>query len=327
MITNNLFEEILIKNITWCDEINILSGYASANFLEAVHNIKPELKINLYIGMAREGITKYNHLKYIEMMKKFPEINVYYNIDNQLNHMKLYEFKSGSKKINYSGSANFSENGFKYNIENLIKVEFNLENYIDINKYKWCSDKIINEIIPIIDESLEESKVEDENIINIITNSDVKSERNRIINNKSYKNLLSKLRKGHHSSYIEKITFDIVWNNENRWSKIGINAKFNNNATPVFVSNGANRLNLFFDYRSDTFNIHTIYNETFKGRLNPFNRHFELIDGDLYEFIRREIKLADIRPISYNDLVKCGNTKVSIMKIDDDNYIMLFGEI
>ena len=47
--------------------INVITGYSSSTFLDKVLSILPEVRINVYIGMALSGITKKDHKRFVEI--------------------------------------------------------------------------------------------------------------------------------------------------------------------------------------------------------------------------------------------------------------------
>lgn len=327
MFQDNLYEDIIERNIKDAKLLNIISGYASSNFLERVVNLKPELKINLYIGMALEGISHYNHNKYRTLCHNNKNINVFYLVSQPYNHMKIYEFINEKETLVFSGSANFSENGFFNNIENLFEVQYDLQNSIRNLNYKNCLDENILEYIPLVDLEHDDLLYFEQNKMIKSKNGPLKKLADRIIK-KEYQKILYRVKNTKKYTYENKISFEIILGNDSLWNIRGINSIFNKRNSGVFISNNTNRIKEFFNNREDTFFIHTQYNEKFTAQLtNDSNRGLELLDGSLYEFIRREIKLAETRPISYNDLLNAESTKVTIIKIDDDNYALLYGEI
>ncbi|RAI79981.1 NgoFVII family restriction endonuclease [Macrococcoides caseolyticum subsp. hominis] len=327
MIQNNLFEEIIEKNIFDTQELNIISGYASANFLEKVLSMNSHLKINLYIGMALDGISHYNHDKYRALSDSNKNINVYYLVNHPFNHMKIYEFLKENEKVVYSGSANFSENGFFKNIENLFEVEYKLDECIDNLNYMHCLDEKIERYVPLVNMEYEDL-LYSKHVKSL--NGNRKEEQNFIqkANRKEHQKILLKIKNSKRYMYEDKICFDILLENDSLWNTRGINSGFNQSNSGVFISNNKNRIKDFFNNREDTFFVHTKYNERYTAHLTKDSRRgLELLDGSLYDFIRRELKLAEVRPISYNDLLDAGSTKVTIVKIDEDNYSMFYGEL
>src|SRR5699024_9049402 len=125
--TEDLYNNVLKSNLNRYSKLKILSGYASSSLLEHIINEYPNLWIELNIGMAREGITKNEHAKFKKLSSNY--VKVYYNTSNKYNHMKIYEFTNTEEKVYYTGSANFSDNGFIENEEILVQVDYNL-NYI-----------------------------------------------------------------------------------------------------------------------------------------------------------------------------------------------------
>ena len=101
------------------NELYIVSGYASATFLnshirelEKSHN---NIKINLIIGMPCKRV---DHFGYLNLKNNFRnQLHVYY-LNHDLHppcHAKVYAWLGDKASIGFSGSANYSQNGFNSN--------------------------------------------------------------------------------------------------------------------------------------------------------------------------------------------------------------------
>jgi len=115
MVVSDLYNEILIKPYKkGCDELLIVSGFASATFaykhLVALDEIRKGVKIGLLIGMktGQNDIGQYKNLVDI-----FNGFNVSFYASSPPIHSKLYLWlKNGVPVDAYSGSANYSQYGF-----------------------------------------------------------------------------------------------------------------------------------------------------------------------------------------------------------------------
>lgn len=117
MKIDNLKEWVLLEPAkNGFTELFIVSGYASATFLnshlKSLLEINKDLKINLIIGMPGNRI---DHLGYLSIDKNFPDrFSGYYLDHSQCTpcHSKLYAWLNKESCIGFSGSANYSQNGF-----------------------------------------------------------------------------------------------------------------------------------------------------------------------------------------------------------------------
>lgn len=71
LIYENLYDNIIAKNADRYSHLRVITGYSSGNFVHRVLNDFPNLKIELYLGMAMQGISNRDHKAYreITMMK------------------------------------------------------------------------------------------------------------------------------------------------------------------------------------------------------------------------------------------------------------------
>ena len=106
-------------------KLNIITGYASSSFLFYILSRYPEIEINLIIGMAKkEGINKWDHEKYVQISNDNPKVKIYYRTSTPGVHTKMYYWENGlsGSSITFIGSANFSWNGFRDQIELLVEA-------------------------------------------------------------------------------------------------------------------------------------------------------------------------------------------------------------
>lgn len=149
--TENLYSEIILKNRKKIEKFRIITGYSSGTFIEKVLRDCHNVTIELYIGMALQGIGKVDHLKYLKMSTR-KNVKIYYVYKLPQVHQKIIEvYNRTGEKITYVGSANFSENGFGKQMELLTTVSDNLENIFESVQQRaiLCNDSKTLETIPL----------------------------------------------------------------------------------------------------------------------------------------------------------------------------------
>ncbi|HFU3697768.1 TPA: phospholipase D family protein [Streptococcus suis] len=115
LIVKKLFETIF-DEVDSNTKIRVITGYTSSNFLGYFINSFKGISLELYIGMSQQGISEQDHQKYVNLMLNNPHVKIYYQIRDNLTHIKLIELTKESSSRIYVGSANFSYDGlFKHN--------------------------------------------------------------------------------------------------------------------------------------------------------------------------------------------------------------------
>ncbi len=120
---NALLERVLLEPMESCDELRIITGYASSSMLKRhldyIQNpdngIQKDIKIRLLIGMVpSNGITIVEHRAYQKMVKENNNVMCSYAMINRKPfHSKVYIWlSSGVPKRAFIGSANYSQNAF-----------------------------------------------------------------------------------------------------------------------------------------------------------------------------------------------------------------------
>ena len=141
IIDKDIYSQLFEKNKNTINSIKILIGYSGIDILEKLVADFPSVKIDLIIGMAREGIYMGEHIKYKELTFTNNNVNVYYHIMTPKNHIKLYVFNDS---YSYVGSANFSKLAFsEHQEELLVRVEDNFNDIIckAFSKSIICTDE------------------------------------------------------------------------------------------------------------------------------------------------------------------------------------------
>lgn len=333
LVTENLYHNIIEKEAPDFNELKIISGYGSSEFLANITSKYPHLKISLFLGMTQTnlGISKKNH----DEFKKITELNnnilVYYQINGVPTHMKIVEFCLGETKKSYVGSANFTENGFINNRELMTLItDSTKELFCEQMKVSLlCTDETIDEHIFFYSENegTMESLIQEEssNYSDEIKNKKLENPQGLRYTESDIVFKFRNVRSTRNFSFFNIFEIEIVLNqiNNPRWYDSGINS-WVNGTTPSLLQTPK----VFFDKIfpvGEIFEIIAddgqIYDAKLTGR---FNKNLELINGNFYEYVRKRIGLNEKRPISREDLEIYGKTKVCFERIDELKYLMSF---
>lgn len=347
----NLYENIFGKIANNYTHLRIISGYASASFLSRVINDFPHLKIELFLGMTLHGVSKNNHLEFQSLIKRYENINVFYQIKGKPNHMKILEFSTKTSNKIFIGSANFSENGFFNHKEVLTEIDFLPESlFIDqVNDSLICNDKSINDFIKFYDEDTNDlslvndkidsaaslvevdecevsNELENENVLqqNATTiSSKIKGNVGKRKSIKSWSLLRGRIDYEYYLSF--EVTVILQRNNNPRWANKGINA-WVDGRNPVLVQTPKLLFAKVFPC-NEKFSIYTDDNKLFNAKLTgKFNGELEVLNFNLYDYIRERIGLVEKRPISYDDLVSNGYATMYFTRINHNEYKMSFNK-
>lgn len=115
MISEHLFKKILIEPAKICNQLNILSGYASSAMANKHILALPEkVSVNLVVGMVpSDGIGRGNHNGFKALDAEAARFKCNYMISQPAVHVKSYIWlKNGEPKIAFTGSGNYSQNAF-----------------------------------------------------------------------------------------------------------------------------------------------------------------------------------------------------------------------
>jgi hypothetical protein len=111
MIHKSLYERVLTNPANDANELFIVTGYASASFAEQHLRELNDERVNLIIGMPEK---RSDHLRFLELHDHYEDrFDGYYLTGSPPVHSKLYGwFNHAEPVVGYSGSANYSHNGF-----------------------------------------------------------------------------------------------------------------------------------------------------------------------------------------------------------------------
>ena len=122
ILTNDMFNHIF-NDLDYDTKLTVITGYTSGVFVKHFVETFPTINFRLFIGMSQNGITRTEHNMYINIVKKFPHAEIFYQYTDKPTHMKLIVKKKRRSVASYIGSANFSFNGFFEQRELMIPIE------------------------------------------------------------------------------------------------------------------------------------------------------------------------------------------------------------
>lgn len=320
---NNLYQEVFRRNAKSSVELNIIAGYASSNLLQQFHEEFPNLRINLYIGMALEGISHKDHLRYIELVKDSQRsLNIFYKNEYPLNHIKLYDFELQNKQhIVFIGSANFSDAGLKYNQEILTETSDDFASlFRDIhNSSISCDNDDVEKYIRFYLEEEESIDVvkEPEEINDVHHTSPTIME--EPMTHIPYKKRM--IRRSNRASEVD-FRIPIILDNDFSPDNRGVNA-WVRDKYPYLTQSNSFPFSKTFPLDQE-FIIITDTGEKFHGWLNSINDNQMYISPSIYEYLRRILNINERRPINLNDLRKHYITEIWGDRIDDGVYLFDF---
>ncbi|MCE5043742.1 phospholipase D family protein [Staphylococcus chromogenes] len=331
MSESSLFQEVFESNLKKYKSVRIVSGYASASFLEDLLKINNDLKVDLYIGMTHEGISIQNHELFKKMSEKLNNVKVYYQVKGKPTHIKLYEFYNGIDKCQYVGSANFSENGFYKNNELLVETYLNTQDIFNLQNENSlsCLDENIESYILFYEENLEKikddlsqepEKVGNEDIDDLdVTNTQIDDDK---LENETTITKIKKFNlKNNITKPIRNFMLPIVTDKKANllWHKVGINNVFSN-GDPCLVRSNQRSLK---DILPTSFKIQMYDGKTYDANLKgKFGKELHIEGWNLYSEIAKIIGLTEKRPINHEDLLKLGFSDFYLVKKEEGFYIM-----
>lgn len=302
------------------DHVTILSGYSSGSFLNKVLNDSPLLKMDLYLGMTQEGISKSSHEIFKKITAKNPNINVYYQVLGRPNHMKIYSlFRNGIQFKAYVGSANFTENGFEYNKEILIESDMSFDDIFDEQKQNSliCTDANIDKCVNIYD-----TAIEDVNIDHEISGNTQLSGHSKKTYHRRQDRLISLRNKINHK-YFNEFELEVINYNDKNWATTGINSGFHGQEPHLPIGT-----KLFMErvFPNDTeFTIETVEGRLYKVSSSQENRNsLFFVDMNIYDYFKKRIGLQGRRPISRHDLDEANCSLIRFTRMDEYKYFAEF---
>jgi hypothetical protein len=324
VVYDELYKEIIEKHYRYFNELNIISGYASANFLERVINEFPNKNLNLFIGMTQHGLSKANHKKFIEIVESKPHVSVYYQVKGFPTHIKALEFINENDKKTFVGSANFTRNGFIVNREVMVEVEEEITHKIHeqfelslscndpdtLNHIKLFDDIETNEQFEVLDEQINETFVA--NIVN--------EEIRRKINSFNFENKLFTYSNTYEGITYLSLPIILTADINSSWMDYGANS---GNGAYINNSNLQREKMVNFFGRDKKFKIKTFDGiETMAELKGKFGRELYFYDLNINTYIKKLMSHPLDKIITNLDLYKFGYDNLYFKKIKDDEFLM-----
>ncbi|WP_145232712.1 phospholipase D family protein [Staphylococcus arlettae] len=313
----NLYENIIKESFEKYDVLNVISGYASASFVNLVLNDFPNKEINLYIGMAQQGISKEDHYKFCEICKQYPNVNIYYQTEDVPTHIKALEFTNNNneyKKL-YIGSANFSETGFMKHREVMTAVNDSLEVKLR-EQYKIstsCTNPTILKHINLIDQNHFESGLE---LLN--KNKNKRRKIDKCIEEFNKKNNIHFNK--HNNGSLEYLSLPIIIK-DTHYDETSIYQYKSQNF--VFHSHLQRKKMVDYFKRNHVFTIKTFINKKTSVELKgTFGKELYFYDFDFYDLVKDVINKPRDQVLTNDDLKEFGSNSFYFKKINDKEFLM-----
>ncbi|AMB97390.1 phospholipase D family protein [Aerococcus urinaeequi] len=352
MITSNLYQRIIRKEGQKAAKLRIISGYVSSGFLYRVSQDFPNLEIEVFIGMAKEGISYQNHNNF-KVLSEDKLISVYYQVKGIPTHIKLYEFSSNNEINTYVGSANFSENGFIKQRELLTKINTNKNDKLfeQIAQLSLkCTDFNVLSNIPLFEDDREKELTSqltrNADVLSLSRNekgdgSEVPSQSKKSTgksyseskrDNKSnqldedtmtffHQKHLAILRGQKDLDYYDTFYVNIMGISVSKWQNTGINAIFQGKQSVLLENQGLPFYKVFPE--DNIFEIYADNSKVYQARLTGINKNeLSLIDEEFYDYVREHMDITDHRPITRADIEKNNLSTVKFERIDKTTYLM-----
>lgn len=124
LVYEDLYNNIIAENAEKHSKLRIITGYSSGNFVNRVLSDFPNLSIEMYVGMALQGVSQRDH----DLYRKISDNGmgeIYYVDRLPMVHQKILEFYDGqeAQNIGFVGSANFSYSGFMKQREVMASID------------------------------------------------------------------------------------------------------------------------------------------------------------------------------------------------------------
>ncbi|MBG9982134.1 NgoFVII family restriction endonuclease [Aerococcaceae bacterium DSM 111020] len=331
MIVNQLYEKIFVDNARKYSHLRIISGYASANFLEKVMTDFPHLNIKLYLGMTHQPISQFDHDRYLIQSSK-QNLRIYYQVVNNAElrptHMKIYQFYNETDYIGYVGSANFSENGFFFNREILTPTSVSLDELFSIQHSisRPCSAPDIQEYINFINEENQSfiihqdaEKYESIPSLEEISTNQIDSQNKK--RSLSVKSPIFWAKRPRDPKYLKSFDLQIAQNASTnvRWDKIGINGSLHNGKS-VLITSPQGKLNSLFD-EVTSFKIYSDDGYIFESKLTgKWKDSLLLLNDTWYDYITRRFDISTGLPLSNEFMKTLGYEYLQFTRIGKNEY-------
>lgn len=318
--TRDLYQQVLKRNMRDAQHLNIISGYVSSDFLEQVLTEFSQVSLNIYIGMALEGISLNEHENYIRLSNLYEnQVKIYYQIEKPMTHAKIYSFRQADgTEVTYAGSANFSRNGFIEYQEILVRLRMGLRHlFLEVrDKSLECRHPDIPSYISFYNE--EDPQVSDDDGL-------VREETEPIDKEKKSQGLPTSAVPRKFYRKIPKnpdMVIPILPENVSYRNSRGVNARFRNQDPYLIESNNYPFVNYF--PTETAFDVVTDTGKEFKCRLSKQDYSRLVFTPSLYDYLRFRLGVREERPLVYDDIEKMGNNQIYVFRKEDNKYYFDF---
>ncbi|RIM90062.1 NgoFVII family restriction endonuclease [Staphylococcus xylosus] len=317
----NLYSEIIKNSFPQYETLNVISGYASPNFLLRIINDFPNREITLYIGMTHQGLPYNDFFAFLNICSKYPKVNVFYQIEGAPTHMKVLEFSNAFDRKTFVGSANFSEAGFLNHREVMAQVEYNIQEKVreqdrlslhcmDVNVLNYISlikEELSNEVEKLerFENGIERSKNRFKEIHDYVKSFNLKNDINL---------------NGERNGNLVYLSLPIILNNEASKSIVVAN-----NPTNGYISNSNLQRKKMVEFfkRGHSFKVKTLHNKEMEAELRgSFGKELYFYDFDLNGYIHLLMGKPKNKIITNADLLEFGYDSLFFKKISDNEFLM-----
>ena len=318
MLSQNLFNEVLIEPASRSDTLIIVSGYATASMalkhLEKLYPFKPSIK--LIIGMAgNDGIRSQDHSEFVEMETNLYKgnFNCRYVFCPPPVHSKVYGWFSGlTPSEGFIGSANYTQQGFS-NLRKEVMEKNHGEEIIDYY------NSLLLDSISCVDSDVE-------NKIKIYKSVYIKAQK-KLLSLKQipdYKPIDIDL------NQTNQIMVSLLTSKDEIGERSGLNWGQREGREPnqayIPLKSGIFHSS-FFPHISERFTLITDDNQSFiVTRAQASGKAIETPQNNslLGAYFRKRLNLKSGSFVRKEDLIAYGRTDVKFYKIDDETYFMDF---
>lgn len=330
--SENLFYNCLESPAREYNKLRVLTGYASSSFILDFIERYPQIELEVMIGMARQGIDLNDHWNYCKLTEENPKVKVYYQIEVPMTHIKLYQWYSSQiPRKSFVGSANFSENGFKYHNELLLQSDVSFNDLLNefLGKMLLCTNEEIAKHISFIDQNQDLEEKED--LLDDLNQHEVESDIQEVIptqkvNLDSTINHKLNLKRQVMKENLESLSISLY---ERKQITLNVWMKKNQNRSQSFLLNPSPKKSkqLFFP-KEHSFNVVTDDEFQFECITGgDFGKQILIKEGqglDFYSYIKDRLKISEDRLLEKKDFDNYGTMEIMFYKRSETEYYMDF---
>lgn len=323
MLTNNLFDEVLIKPAkSGANQLYVVSGYATPaiiyRHLQAIRDeLRTNVEIKLIVGMTPlEGLAKAYHQQFQKLVAQDSkgQFECWYMTKTPPVHAKTYTwYQSGLPYQAFTGSANYSQNGFFKQREAVASD--------DPAKSFVYFQSLLGDAINCLDSKVEQT----------IRITDVQIRRARQVARKEPVATLPR-RLSPEALATQPVGMSLLDRNGNLPARSGLNwgqrPEYHRNPNQAYIRIPASiRHSGFFPPRKQHFTLITDDDKTLDAVIAQDNdKAIETtFDNSLLgSYFRQRLSLPSGAPVTLADLKRYGRTDINFIRIDDETYYMDF---